>query len=186
MALEMQWTVAYTARFNPWKGGPAMFSVANLLDRAKAKANIESDYRLGKVIGITHGATTNYRTGKTMPNDKILAQLCALSGDDVAVVAAQVQAERAQSPEGKTMWLMIAKRLSGGASTAILTVLFAIGLIAAPLDNARAGVQTFAQTGKVNMLYIVSISVFVRWSTWLELHRWRIMGFFRLCSLSAL
>lgn len=186
VSLETPWPIAYTARFNPWKGGPAMFSVANLLDRAKAKANIESDYRLGKVIGITHGATTNYRTGKTMPNDKILAQLCALSGDDVAVVAAQVQAERAQSPEGKTMWLMIAKRLSGQASTAILSVLFTISLIAGYAPPAGASGLNDSQKVKADNLYIASSSVFVRWSTWLELHRCRIMGFFRLCTLAAL
>jgi hypothetical protein len=36
-----------------------MFSVADLLDRAKAGANIDSDYRLAKVIGITHSAEYN-------------------------------------------------------------------------------------------------------------------------------
>lgn len=69
-----------------------MISIANLLDAAKAKAGIESDYRLAKVIGITHSVVSSYRVGKSMPNDKILAQLCALSGDDVAVVAAEIQA----------------------------------------------------------------------------------------------
>lgn len=163
-----------------------MFSVANLLDAAKAKAQIESDYRLAKVIGISHNVISGYRHGKSMPNEKILAQLCALSGDDLAVVAAQVQAARAQSPEGKSMWLMVAARLAGRASTAFLSVVFAIGLIAAPLDSARAGGLVDSQKAKVNMLYIVSIGFFVRWSTWLELHRWRILGFFRLCSLAAL
>jgi hypothetical protein len=160
-----------------------MFSIANLLERAKANANIESDYRLAKVLSINQSALGNYRGGRSWPNEKILAQLCALSGDDVGVVAAQVQAERAQSPEGKSMWMTVAARLAGRASTAIFSVLFAIGLIAAPLDSSRAGGLTVAQTGKVNMLYIVSSSFFVRW---LELHRWRIMGLFRLCTFSVL
>jgi predicted transcriptional regulator len=132
-----------------------MFSVANLLDAAKEKASIDSDYRLAKVIGITHSVVSAYRHGKSMPNDKILAQICALSGDDVAVVAAQIQAERSQSPEGKTMWMMIAKRLSGGASTAILSVVFAISLIAGYAEPARAAALNHAQNVKVNLLYIV-------------------------------
>lgn len=132
-----------------------MFSIANLLDSAKAKANIESDYRLGKVLGINHQVISGYRLGKSMPNDKILAQLCALSGDDVAVVAAQVQAERAQSPEGKSMWMMIAARLAGRSSTAFLSVVFAIALIAGYIGNAGASVQHVSKTCKVNMLYIV-------------------------------
>lgn len=137
-----------------------MFSIANLLERAKAQANIESDYRLSKVLSINQSAISNYRIGRSWPNDKILSQLCALSGDDVAVVAAQVQAERAQSDEGKTMWLMIAKRLSGVASTAILSVLFAIGLIAAPVQSARAGEVVDSQSVRVNSLYIVSSTFF--------------------------
>lgn len=133
-----------------------MFSVAELLDRAKAGGSIESDYRLAKVIGITHAAISSYRVGKTMPNDRILGQLCALSGDDVAVVAAEIQAARAQSDEGKTMWLMIAKRLAGGATTAILSVCFAISLIALPATDARASTVQAHQTGEVSLLYIVS------------------------------
>lgn len=116
-----------------------MFSIADLLDRAKAGALIESDYRLAKVIGITHSAVSNYRVGKSMPDERVLSQLCALSGDDVAVFAAQIQAERARTPEGRTMWEAIAQRLRGGVSTAILSVLFTIGLIAAPVQSARAG-----------------------------------------------
>ena len=163
-----------------------MFSIANLLERAKQNANLESDYRLAKVLSINQSAISNYRVGRSWPNEKILAQLCALSGDDVGVVAAQVQAERAQSPEGKSMWMMVAARLAGRASTAFLSVVFAIALVAGYTGNAWASVPQASKTCKVNMLYIVSISFFVRLSTWLELHRWRIMGFFRLCSLAAL
>lgn len=163
-----------------------MFSIANLLERAKQNANLESDYRLAKVLSINQSAISNYRVGRSWPNEKILAQLCALSGDDVGVVAAQVQAERAQSPEGKSMWMMVAARLAGRASTAFLSVVFAIALIACYTGNAGATGLIDSKTPRVNMLYIVSSSFFVRWSTWLELHRWRIMGFFRLCTLAAL
>jgi transcriptional regulator with XRE-family HTH domain len=107
-----------------------MVSIADLLDRAKAGGNIDTDYRLAKVIGISHQGMTNYRTGKSRPDARVLEQLCALSGDDVAVFAAQLQAERERTDEGKTLWLMIAKRLAGGATTAILSVVFSIVLIA--------------------------------------------------------
>lgn len=108
-----------------------MYSVAELVDRAKARGNIESDYRLAKVIGITHSAISNYRAQKSMPDARVLEQLCALSGDDVAVVMAQIQAQRERTTEGRNMWLMVAKRLAGGAQTAILSVLFTIVFVAA-------------------------------------------------------
>lgn len=115
-----------------------MYSVAELLERAMRGGNIDTHYRLAKVIGISQGTMTGYKSGKSMPDARVLEQLCALSGDDAAVVMAQIQAQRERTPEGKSMWLMVAKRLAGGASSAILSVLFAISLIAAPASDARA------------------------------------------------
>ena len=137
-----------------------MFSVADLLERAKAGGNIESDYRLAKVIGISHGTMTGYRSGKTKPDERVLEQLCALSGDDLAVLAAELQAERARTSEGKNMWLMVAARLRGGATTAILSVCFAIALIALPAQDARATTLQAYQNGNVTLLYIVQSTYF--------------------------
>jgi len=99
---------------------------------------------------------TGYRSGKSMPDARVLEQLCALSGDDCAVVMAQIQAERERTPEGKNMWLMVAARLRGGASTAILSVVFAIGLIAGYAEPARASGLNGIKTVCSNLLYIVS------------------------------
>lgn len=132
-----------------------MFSIANLLDSAKARAGIESDYRLAKVIGISHSAMTHYRMGRSLPNESVIEQLCALSGDDAGVIAAEIQAARSKTPEAVGMWLMIAKRLSGGVSTAVLSVLFTIGLIAAPAQDARAAQGAAQNNAPVNCLYIV-------------------------------
>lgn len=162
-----------------------MFSIANLLDSAKANAKIESDYRLAKVIGISHNVISGYRHGKSMPNDKILAQLCALSGDDVAVIAAQVQAERAQSPEGKTMWTMIAARLAGRASTAILSVVFTIALIAGFAMDTRPAAGHCVKTAKSNSLYIVS-STFFTVGAFLLVRLRQFAAFFTLCRLAFL
>ena len=137
-----------------------MFSVAQLLDSAKEKGNIESDYRLAKVIGITQSAVSNYRAHKTMPDERVLEQLCALSGDDLAVIAAQVQAERARTSEGKNMWLMIARRLAGGASTAILSVLFCVVVLAGYPRPAWAANDTDRFAHCLTFLYIVSSTFF--------------------------
>lgn len=133
-----------------------MFSIANLLERAKQNAHLETDYRLSKVLSINQSAIGNYRAGRSWPNDKILAQLCALSGDDVALVAAQVQAERSQSAEGREMWRLVVARLSGAASTAILSVLFAIVFVAGHAGQAQAATVEGAKTLCVKTLYIVS------------------------------
>lgn len=138
-----------------------MFSIAEFLDRAKARASIESDYRLAKVIGITHSGISSYRMGKTLPNESVIEQLCALSGDDPDLIAAQIQAARAKDAPARQMWNRIAMRLAGGASPAILSVLFSLGLIAATAQEARAGTAPTAKLSAVQIIYIVSSSVFV-------------------------
>lgn len=115
-----------------------MFSIAAFLDRAKAKSSIDSDYRLAKVIGITHSGISSYRMGKSLPNESVIEQLCALSGDDPDLIAAQIQAARAKEGPARVMWSRIAARLAGGASTAILSVCVTIALIAASASDARA------------------------------------------------
>ena len=132
-----------------------MFSVAELLERAKQKAGIESDYRLAKILRINQSALSNYRHGRTLPNAEMVEALCALSGDDAGFVVAQVEAARAAEGPVRNMWLSVAARLRGAASTAILSVCFAIALIAAPASDALATTIDAHKTGELTILYIV-------------------------------
>jgi hypothetical protein len=157
-----------------------MFSIANLLDAAKAKAQIDSDYRLAKVIGKSHQVISGYRVGKSLPDESVIDQLCALSGDDPDVIAAQIQAARSKSPEAKNLWLRVAARMQGSATTAILSVCFAIALIAAPAQEARATTLNAYKTGEVSLLYIVSIT-FLSVGDFLQVRLRRFTGLFRLC-----
>lgn len=154
-----------------------MFSVAELLDRAKARAGFESDYRLAKVIGISQGTMNGYRHGKSMPDARVLEQLCALSGDDPDVIGAQVQAERERTKEGKALWLRVAARLQAGAATvmtAIFSVVLALLFVAGTPGTAQA-VERSPQCERVlTNLYIASSKLRVRL-------RWRAMlGLFRV------
>ena len=140
--------------------------IANLLDSAKAKAGIESDYRLSKVIGITHAAISCYRVGKALPGDKVIAQLCALSGDDAQLIYAQVQAFKASSSETQSFWNTLVLRLQSdrrhavrGVGTAILSVLFSIVLIAGQAREAGATALHDLKSQCVSSLYIVSSTV---------------------------
>jgi len=131
-----------------------MFSIADLLERAKAKANIESDYRLAKVLRIKQSAISNYRAGR-LPNVEILEALCALSGDDAGLIVAQVEAERAADGPVRTMWLSVAKRLAGAVTPAILAAVFTIFSIAGYEPTARAGEVLTPLKARVTHIYIV-------------------------------
>ena len=148
--------------------------IASLIERARVNAKIESDYRLAKIIGINQSAFGNYKAGRSMPNDKILSQLCALSGDDPHLMMAQIQAERASSDEARNLWQTLVKRLAGGASTAVLSVLFTISLIAGYAQPARAGDLLSSTIAQVKSLYIVSSSVFVSSCVFLHERRLRL------------
>ncbi len=160
--------------------------VAGLLDRAMSRAGIESDYRLAKVIGITHQAISGYRAGVSLPKDKVIAQLCALSGDDPHLLVAQIQAERASSPEAKNLWMTMAKRLAGGAQTAILSVLFTIVFVAASLMPERVEAKVVEKLDNLPS-YTSCKADFLAVGHFLmvRLRRWkaRIVGFWHVNSL---
>lgn len=163
-----------------------MFSIANLLDSAKAKANIETDYRLGKALGINHQVISGYRLGKSLPNELIIGQLCALSGDDPDVIAAQIQAARSKTPEAKNLWLRVAARMAGGATTAILSVCFAIALIAGYAPTAGAG-EVWGIKNPVTQQSIHRINcVYVRATAFILVRLRRCAGVLRLCFAASL
>lgn len=134
-----------------------MFSIAALLDRAKASAGIESDYRLAKVIGITHSAVTHYRMGRSLPNESVIDQLCALSGDDPDITMAQVQAARSKDAPARAAWLRIAARMSGAASTAILSALVLLAAAVSFPMESNACQSHATDSVAVDRVHIVSI-----------------------------
>ena len=90
-----------------------------------------------------------------MPNESAIEQICALSGDDPDVIAAQIQAARAADAPARAMWLRIAARMSGAASTALMALVF---ILASALTNP---IEALAYDGPatksvaVDRLYIV-------------------------------
>lgn len=157
-----------------------MFSVADLIERAKARANIDTDYRLAKVIGINQSAIGNYRAGRSVPDARVLEQLCALSGDDLAVFVAQAQAERERTPEGRKVWLGIAARLQHGvilpAQSAILALLAAIVLVASSAGPAPFQALLSQAKAQLTNLYIVLSRLLGHAGPWSRLRRRRRAG----------
>lgn len=133
-----------------------MFSVADLLERAKVSGRIESDYRLSKVLRINQSQLSNYRHGRSLPNAEMVEALCALSGDDAGLIVAQVEAARAQAGPVRNMWLSVAARLQAAASTAVLSVLFTIVFVAGQVGQAQAATVDHAKAVYVKNLHIVS------------------------------
>lgn len=139
-----------------------MFDVHDLLDRAKAASGVSSDYALAvKVMGYAKASTvTNWRSGRSLPDDDAILKLCGLTGDDPAVVAATIRAERAQSDEAAALWRQIAERLASPA-TAKIAVLFAAVLVAQFFGGLDASALPLLAGFAFENVYIVSICLLV-------------------------
>lgn len=92
-----------------------MFSVPDLLDRAKKGAGVDTDYALAKLLGHKRQANvSNWRLEKVAPDENAIMALCKLSGDDPYEVAIMIQAGRAANDEAAGLWLGLHARLQGG------------------------------------------------------------------------
>jgi transcriptional regulator with XRE-family HTH domain len=57
-----------------------MHTVNTLLDAAKKRAGITSDYRLARLVKLTDNTISNYRNGRSLPNGKSLMRLSTMAG----------------------------------------------------------------------------------------------------------
>lgn len=130
----------------------AHLSIGDLLDKAKLMHRLPSDYKLALVMGVSHVTLGSYRQGKTLPDARVISKICELSGDDPALLLAQVEAERAKTEEARNLWLQVVDRLQSTLHAAIFAVVFgAVGWGGLPSDAVAA---TKANSQLTN-LYIV-------------------------------
>lgn len=94
------------------KSTPANLTTTEaLIEQCKASVRIESDYRLAKMLGVSHTTITHWRNGKSRPDDLMVIRMARLMHRDPAPVVAELHAERAKDPESRALWLEIAGQL---------------------------------------------------------------------------
>ena len=106
-----------------------MHSTHELLEAAKHHSGLATDYKLGIVLGLSNSAVTNYRKGRSHPDDNVGRRLADLAGLDEGYVLACLHAERAKDEESRQAWQRIAKRLEGIAAALILAILANLGAV---------------------------------------------------------
>lgn len=125
-----------------------MRDTAQLLDAAKARHSIPSDYKLAEALGVSRMLVSGYRKGKSRPDDLIAQRLADLAGLDRDVVVAELHAQRAQTPEERALWEGIAKRLQKAGLAMVAVILSAFvsggpdgGAMAAELQSSPVAVN---------------------------------------------
>ncbi|AVO42740.1 hypothetical protein [Simplicispira suum] len=136
------------------------FAIGDVLDRVRAAHGLESDYQLFKRYGFSMQKLGNWRHGRALPDEKACRILAEAAGLDPLVLLAQVQAQRSQSTEARTLWEAVALRLShasAGLAAAIFSVLIATSFVATEARAASAGEGADPHFVERISLYIVSI-----------------------------
>lgn len=108
-----------------------MQRTADFLDAIRVRYGLTSDYQLAKRLGVTHGAISHYRAGRSQLDDAMAIRVAGLLDLDPGYVVSCAHAERAKDDETRAMWTQLAKRAAVG-------VLAAFGLTTAPAPPASA------------------------------------------------
>lgn len=93
------------------KPGGFMLSTVDLLEVAKHRQGDVTDYRLAKLLGLKPSHISNYRSGRTRPENSIAMRLAELCNLDAAQVIAWVNLERATTESDREVWQMLLTRI---------------------------------------------------------------------------
>lgn len=88
--------------------------MAKVIDEAKAKLGVESDYALAKETGILKQRISAYRNGSQTPDAYACARLAEILGIDPFELLAQVEAATEKNEARRTYWRAVAAKMAAG------------------------------------------------------------------------
>ena len=91
---------------------------AKFLDAIKKKHGIQTDYRLGRILEISHSRISNYRTGRREFDEDTCVLVAIELDEPVEYVMAEIQAVRATRTKHEAAWRRLARLARKGKTTA--------------------------------------------------------------------
>jgi hypothetical protein len=131
--------------------------IIEIIEQAKTRANLKSDYALSKAMGINTGIVSNWKKGKQSPSDEESIQLATLAGLDEMQVIAWIKYESASNPKKREFWKNYIE--SRGIAAAICMTTLAASIVLKP-NNSEATVlhlQNYEQQKYANVLNTIYI-----------------------------
>ena len=113
-----------------------MSIVATLLDKARTRRGIPTDMALAERLGRSRAVVSEWRAGKSYPDEDLIVALAELAGDDPGEWLLAVKAVRTDGKAGK-VWAALAKRLATAAAM-LLVVALPYGTSAKPLEPGHS------------------------------------------------
>ena len=99
-----------------------MAIVATLLDKARTRRGIPTDMALAERLGRSRAVVSEWRAGKSYPDEDLIVTLAQLAGDDPGEWLLAVKAVRTDGAAGK-IWAQLAKRLGAAATVLLMAAL---------------------------------------------------------------
>lgn len=101
-----------------------------LIDKAKTRANLTSDYALAKALGIKTGHVSGWRKGARHPSTEEAIQLATLAGLEEMPVIAAIEYEAATTEKKKEFWKCYLEQR--GITAALCMTVMAISILTTP------------------------------------------------------
>lgn len=79
-------------------------TIIELIEKAKTRANLPSDYALAKALGISRVIVSTWRRGKAHPSTTEAAQLATLAGLEEMHVIAEIEMQTANTEKKREFW----------------------------------------------------------------------------------
>lgn len=113
--------------------------VTKVIDEAKERLGVESDYALAKKLEINQARISQYRKGKESLDAYACARLAEVLKMDPFELLAQVEAETEKNETRRTYWKKVAERMAAGTAASF----FIVGVLS---NDARADENDLQQT----------------------------------------
>jgi hypothetical protein len=127
-----------------------MRKIQDYLDAAIEKQELGSDRQLSLLMDISQSSVTFWRTGKSLPSDKLMVQLAELAGITPEQALLELSYWKADAEEVKSVYRSLMQKTAG--ALAALLFAFSLNTSTAYARNIE-GVQT---QGKLTEVYIIT------------------------------
>lgn len=97
--------------------------ISELLDKARKTCSLNSDAALGDRVGKTRQVVHHWRTTGAWPENKTIARLAALAGEDAEPWLVEAGLGKADSESERRAWKRLAELLGHAAAVALVAVL---------------------------------------------------------------
>lgn len=87
-------------------------TIENVLERVKAQHGLKSDYMVCKMLGLSTALVSGWRSGRTLPDERMCGILANAASIDPLLLAVTMQAQRSKNHEARAIWEGVAERLA--------------------------------------------------------------------------